>query len=58
MRRTRIPVSTILGLVADGVTVADIIAEYPQLVAEDVRACLVYAARAVDEREFPVRLSA
>ena len=32
--------------------------EYPQLTVEDVRACLEYAARAVDERELPVRLSA
>lgn len=31
---------------------------YPQLTAADVQACLGYAARAVDERELPVRLTA
>jgi uncharacterized protein (DUF433 family) len=55
---TRIPVATIVGLVADGLTTDEIVAEYPQLTAEDVQACLGYAARAVDERELPVRLSA
>ena len=55
---TRIPVSTIIGLVANGLTLEEILAEYPQLVAADIQACLQYAARAVDERELPVRLSA
>lgn len=55
---TRIPVATIVGLIADGVTVSEIVTDYPQLEHEDIRACLVYAARAVDERELPVRLSA
>lgn len=55
---TRIPVATVVGLVADGLTVAEIVTEYPQLTGDDVRACLGYAARAVDERELPVRLSA
>lgn len=55
---TRIPVTMILGLLAEGATSEEIIADYPQLHPDDVRACLVYAARAVDERELPVRLSA
>lgn len=55
---TRIPVATIVGLVAAGLVTDEIVAEYPQLAPEDVRACLEYAARAVDERELPVRLSA
>jgi uncharacterized protein (DUF433 family) len=55
---TRIPVATIIGLAADGLTTSDIVAEYPQLVPADVQSCLGYAARAVDERELPVRLSA
>ena len=55
---TRIPVATVVGLVADGLTIAGIVAEYPQLTGDDVQACLGYAARAVDERELPVRLSA
>jgi uncharacterized protein (DUF433 family) len=55
---TRIPVATVVGLVANGLSAEEITAEYPQLTVEDVRACLGYAARAVDERELPVRLSA
>jgi uncharacterized protein (DUF433 family) len=55
---TRIPVATVVGLVANGLSAGDIVAEYPQLAVEDVRACLAYAARAVDERELPVRLTA
>jgi uncharacterized protein (DUF433 family) len=55
---TRIPVATIVGLVANGLTTTEIVAEYPQLTTADVQACLSYAARAVDERELPVRLTA
>ena len=55
---TRIPVATVVGLIANGLTVDQILAEYPQLSIADVQACLGYAARAVDERELPVRLSA
>ena len=35
---TRIPVATVVGLVANGLTTADIIAEYPQLTLADVAA--------------------
>jgi uncharacterized protein (DUF433 family) len=55
---TRIPVATVVGLVANGLGAGEILADYPQLRAEDVRACLEYAACAVDERELPVRLTA
>jgi uncharacterized protein (DUF433 family) len=56
IRGTRIPVATILGLLAEGVTPDEIVAEYPQLVIGDIRAALCYAAAMVDERELPVRL--
>lgn len=55
---TRIAVATVVGLVANGLSVEEIRAEYPQLTGDDVQACLAYAARAVDERELPVHLSA
>ncbi len=55
---TRIPVATVVGMIANGLTTDQILAEYPQLAAADLQACLVYAARAVDERELPVRLTA
>ena len=44
---TRVSVSVIVGSIADGDTVAQIIASYPQLTAEDVQAALRYAAEAV-----------
>lgn len=41
---TRIPVQTVLELVRDGVAFADIVQDYyPDLMIEDVQACLQYA---------------
>ena len=45
VRGTRIWVGLVLGLLADGLTVEEILAEYPSLTADDVRACLAYGAR-------------
>ena len=47
IRGTRIPVSTILGSLADGMTPADVQSYYPQLSAEDIQAALTYAAQNV-----------
>jgi uncharacterized protein (DUF433 family) len=58
IRGTRIPVATVVSMLADDVSVADIIADYPQLIVEDVSAALKFAAAAVDERELPIRISA
>ncbi len=44
---TRISVSVIVGSIADGDSVTDILRSYPQLKAEDVSAALNYAAEAV-----------
>lgn len=44
---TRITVATILGSVADGMSMDDILAEYPQLTREAVQAALAYAAEAL-----------
>jgi uncharacterized protein (DUF433 family) len=52
---TRIPVATIVSLVAEGETPSGIVASYPQLVVDDVRAALEYAAATVRERELPLR---
>jgi uncharacterized protein (DUF433 family) len=35
---THIPVPTVVGLVASGLTIEEIVAEYPQLTAADVQA--------------------
>lgn len=44
IRGTRIWVSLILELLANGMSHQEIIAEYPQLKEEDIRAALAYAA--------------
>ena len=44
MRGTRIPVTMVVGLLAENVTVEGVLALYPQLTAQDVRACQAYAA--------------
>ena len=44
IRGTRIPVSVILGSLADNMTYAEIQQAYPQLQTEDIRASLAYAA--------------
>ena len=44
IRGTRVPVSVIVGSVADGLSPDEIRAAYPQLSVEDVRAALAYAA--------------
>ncbi|MBR0956736.1 DUF433 domain-containing protein [Bradyrhizobium japonicum] len=46
---TRLSVEFIIGLMADGWNEADILANYPGLSHEDVRACLSYAREAVQK---------
>ncbi len=45
VKGTRIWVGLVLGLMADGMTAAEILHEYPQLTDEDLRACLAYGAQ-------------
>ncbi len=47
IRGTRIPVSVIVGSIAEGDTFDAIIKGYPQLTREDVQAALLFAAEAV-----------
>jgi uncharacterized protein (DUF433 family) len=58
IRGTRIPVATVVGMVAEGLTEAEILGDYPQLRIEDIREALRFAAAAVDERTLPLRPSA
>ena len=44
VRGTRISVGDVLGYLAGGMSEAQILAEFPQLTRDDVRACLAYAA--------------
>ena len=58
IRGLRIPVATVVAMVADGMSTDEIVAELPDLTPEDVREALLYAAEAVRERELPLRPSA
>lgn len=58
IRGTRIPVSSILGYMAAGMTNDEILADFPQLSVEDLQEALGYAAVAVNERELPYPESA
>ena len=54
IRGLRIPVATIVGMVADGMAEAEILAAYPDLKREDITQALHYAAEAVRERGLPL----
>jgi uncharacterized protein (DUF433 family) len=47
IKGTRVPVAIIVGSIADGMTIDDVIKEYLQLKRESVRAALSYAAEVV-----------
>jgi len=53
IRGLRIPVATVVGLVAEGRTEVEILADYPDLELDDIREALGYAAEAVRERQLP-----
>ena len=55
IRGLRMPVATVVAMVADGMSVTEIIDDFPYLTAEDVAEALRYAAEAVRERELPLR---
>lgn len=50
IRGTRIWVSLILDFLASGITIKEIIEEYPQLSEEDIRAAIAYGAEMSRER--------
>jgi uncharacterized protein (DUF433 family) len=54
IRGLRIPVATVVGMVADGIGEQEILDAYPDLEADDVHEALRYAAEAVRERELPL----
>lgn len=58
VRGLRIPVATVLRLLAGGWTEQQIVSEYPDLEIDDIRECLRYAAAAAMERELPLPRSA
>lgn len=54
IRGLRIPVATVVGMVADGMTNEEILRAFPDMEPEDIREALQYAAEAVRERELPL----
>ncbi|HLY46102.1 MAG TPA: DUF433 domain-containing protein [Stellaceae bacterium] len=56
IRGLRIPVATVVGMVADGMRDAEILAAYPDLEREDIAEALRYAAAAVRERMLPLTM--
>lgn len=50
VRGLRIPVATVVGLLAQGMTHQQVLREYPDLEPEDLRAALRFAAAAADDR--------
>jgi uncharacterized protein (DUF433 family) len=58
IRGPRIPVATVVSMVADGMTADEIVDDLPDLTPEDVTEALRYAAETVRERQLPLRSSA
>ena len=54
IRGLRIPVTTVVDMVAEGMPYQRILELYPDLGEDDIREALRYAAAAVREREIPV----
>ncbi len=54
IKGTRIPVSVVLGCLADGMTVDEILADYPSLSPEAISAALGYGAALATEELLPL----
>lgn len=54
IRGLRIPVASVVGMVAEGMSDDEILAAFPDLQREDIREALRFAAEAVRERELPL----
>jgi uncharacterized protein (DUF433 family) len=54
IRGLRIPVATVVEMVAEGMSEDEVLQAYPDLQPEDIREALRYAAVAVREREIPL----
>ena len=55
IRGLRIPVTTVVAMVADGMSTDEILRDFPDLEADDIHDALRYAAEAVSERELPMQ---
>lgn len=58
LRGLRIPVATVVSMVADGMTTEEVLADLPDLEVEDIQEALRYAAEGLRERRLPLQPSA
>ena len=49
---TRVPVSTLVGSIADGDSIDELLSTYPQVTRDDIAAALKFAAEAVNSADF------
>lgn len=56
IRGMRITVAHVVNLIANGMTVEEILADYPDLEAEDIRQALQYAAYLARDKRYPYSL--
>jgi uncharacterized protein (DUF433 family) len=54
IRGLRIPVATVVGMLAEGMAEDEILTAYPDLERDDIAEALRYAAEAVRERQLPL----
>ena len=52
IRGTRLTVEYILGLLAHGIAMEEILEEYPGLVRDDIYACLLFASKTLQDASF------
>ncbi|MCK9900668.1 DUF433 domain-containing protein [Frankia sp. Cpl3] len=58
IRGLRIPVATVIGMIADGMSATEVIADLPDLDEDDIREALRFAAEAVREQQLPLIIPA
>jgi len=56
IRGLRIPVATVVGMIADGMKEHEILDAYPDLETADIKEALMYAAESVRERVLPMAM--
>ncbi len=56
IKGTRIPVHQIIRMLASGDKSEEILEDYPSLIAEDIQACLEYAASLAEEQFTPIEM--
>lgn len=57
VRGTRIPVSQVLGMLASGDSIEEILEDFPSLEPLDIRACLAYGTALAEEQMTPLEMA-